>query len=60
LVDIASDALPDDVETLKAALLAERTALIAERTARLEMEGARLRCRGDGCAAEAADRQDEA
>jgi len=36
-VDIASDALPDDVETLKAALLTERTALIAERTARLEM-----------------------
>jgi transposase len=38
LVDIASDSLPDDIETLKAALLAERTALLAERTARLEME----------------------
>ena len=33
-----TDALPNDIDALKAALLAERTALIAERAARREFE----------------------
>jgi hypothetical protein len=38
LVSIAPDSLPDDIETLRAALVAERAALIAERAVRREFE----------------------
>src|SRR5512142_289057 len=38
LVSIAPDSLPEDVETLRAALVAERAALIAERAVRREFE----------------------
>jgi len=37
-VSIAPDPLPDDIETLRAALAAERAALIAERAVRREFE----------------------
>ncbi len=37
-MDQPTDALPNDIDALKAALLAERTALIAERAARREFE----------------------
>src|SRR6476469_6302253 len=37
-VCIAPDSLPDDIETLRAALVAERAALIAERAVRREFE----------------------
>jgi transposase len=38
LVSIAPDSLPDDIETLRAALFAEHAALIAERAVRREFE----------------------